>query len=425
MCAEPVKVSEIPKPGEFAQPMVFQESPEWFACGRPPVQSQGWKLYVPLTMTNARAVIGSVVPVVQRAGLHFKYVKSIRLLRKLNAGKYGYPQIGKDFVIYLPVPDAEFIAAIQEALAPYRDQCPAVPCANPFADGLPLYYRYGSYRSSALEVGDREVEDNRDDAAVAVPVGVRDLLAPFTKPVVADPVVKSFLLRYPTFKVLSQQGKGGLFLAMNLGSHEFQEVILKVGYHRGQVQPDGSDGCGFLRREIEFYRLIESRGLTDLAPRLVDALDVPRKVILVLEFIPGTSLLSRKLRGELTIEHLERSWAMIARLNAAGLYLGDAKIANFLATDEGDLRAIDFESAGVMGDKPPAIRTFFLSNPELKDSRLADRAHFLASVLYPYEEGRYSWSDRRFDLTSWLDTVPDSDTSAWALDKLGSLLSGS
>ena len=31
-------------------------------------------------------------------------------------------------------------------------------------------------------------------------------------------------------------------LGLNLAADTFQEVVLKVGYHRGQVQPDGSDG---------------------------------------------------------------------------------------------------------------------------------------------------------------------------------------
>lgn len=50
-------------------------------------------------------------------------------------------------------------------------------------------------------------------------------------------------------------------------------------------------------------------------------------------------------------------------------------------------RVLDFEAAGVIGEEPPAIRTFFVS-PEPTNPRAADYKHFLASVLYPYEAGR-------------------------------------
>lgn len=421
MRGDPVMVSEIPHPSRLPQPLSFVESGEWFACGPPASASQGWKLYVPLTLANARELVERLAPLVRRAGLHFKYIKNVKLLRKLNAGTFGYPQIGKCFVIYLPEPDGGFIEALKRALEPYRDQCPAVPCARPFGGDLPLYYRYGSYRGSRLQVDGVELEDGRGDAAAAVPAGIDDLLAPYTTPVADDPDVRSFLLRYPVSEALIQQGKCGVFLGLNLDSDTFQEVVLKVGYHRGQVQPDGSDGCSFLRRELAFYRELAARGLAAAAPRLVDALDIPRKVILVLEHIPGSSLLKRKLQGRLEIGHLERCWSLIDELHGGGLYLGDAKLANFLATDEGDLRVLDFEAAGVLGEEPPAIRTFFLQ-PSFADPREADRAHFLASVLYPYEQGRYSWEDRHVDLQAWLGREPDTDLAEWALNKLRTFL---
>jgi len=424
MRGAPEAVPEIPHPDKLAPSLPFEETEEWYACGRPAGRArQGWKLYVPLTMVNAREVIERLAPLVLDAGLHFKYVKNIKTLRKLNAGTFGYPQIGKCFVIYLPEPDDRFIAALREALVPYRDQCPAVPCARPFGDRLPLYYRYGSYLEKHITLDGVEVEDDRQDLANAVPEGVEDALAPYTQPVPKDPAVAAFLRGYPIFQALFQQGKCGVFHAMNLASETFQEVVLKVGYHRGQVQVDGSDGCSFLRRELTFYKILADRGLSELAPALIDSLDVPRKVILVLEYIRGTSLLVHKLAGKLTIEQLERAWAMIDRFHAAGVYIGDAKLANFLATDDGDLRVIDFEAGGILGEEPPHIRTFFL-NPDPEDPRLGDKAHFLASILYPYEEGRYSWEDRHVDLCAWLNREPDDDISAWALVKLCSVVEG-
>ncbi|HYY58485.1 MAG TPA: hypothetical protein VE842_14225, partial [Pyrinomonadaceae bacterium] len=218
MRSDPVAVREIPHPHRVAQPMPFVESDGWFACGAPAREAQGWKLYVPLTLLNAAEIVERLVPVVQRYGLHFKYIKNIHLLHKLNAGVFGYTQIGKCFVIYLPEPDAAFIAELKHALVPYRDQCPAVPCALPFGDDLPLYYRYGSYQGSRIEVGGTEFEDDRCDARRAVPAGVDDLLAPYVTSIPEDAEVRSFLLRYPAYEAIVQQGKCGVFRALNLES---------------------------------------------------------------------------------------------------------------------------------------------------------------------------------------------------------------
>jgi serine/threonine protein kinase len=155
------------------------------------------------------------------------------------------------------------------------------------------------------------------------------------------------------------------------------------------VQADGSDGCDFLRGELACYRILAERNLGSLSPALIEALDVQRKVILVLEYINGISLLHARLNGQLTVEQFDRSGTMIEQFHAQGVYLGDAKIANFLITEDGDLRALDFEAAGIVGDGAPPVRTFFVRS-EPGDPFAADRAHFLASVLYPYERGRYS-----------------------------------
>ena len=148
-------MKELPHPTELSPELPFVESEEWFACGPPPVARQGWKPYVPVTLLNARKLVELVYPLVSRAGLHFKYVKATVLLRRLNAGMFGYTQVGKGVVIYLPEPDETFLNALKEALRPYQGQCPTVPCAIPFGDGLPLYYRYGSYAGRRLQVGVR------------------------------------------------------------------------------------------------------------------------------------------------------------------------------------------------------------------------------------------------------------------------------
>ncbi|MFI1154681.1 hypothetical protein [Streptomyces sp. NPDC020817] len=414
-------VRALPHPHELDTRITYTESAYWYACGAlAPGSVQGWKLYVPMTPGNAREVMCRLAPVLLGAGLHFKYVKDIATLQQLNAGVYGYSQIGKCLVIYLPHPDVAILDILKDTLGPYRDQCPAVPCARPFGGRLPLYYRFGCYLGRTLVLGPDEIDDNRTSLAHAVPEGVEDVLAAFTDPEPEDSVVRHFLRRYPVFRALAQQGKCGVFHAMDTSGETLREVVLKAGYHRGQLQADGTDGCDLLRRELACYRVLAERELDRLAPALLDVLDVPRKVVLVLEYIDGRSLLHHKLAGRLAVGHLERAWTLLDRFHAAGVYLGDAKLANFLLDSDDDVRAVDFEAAGVIGDHAPPIRTFFVT-PEPSDPRRSDLAHFLVSVLYPYAQGRDGWADRHVDLRVCLEHEPGDEAEAWALERLGVL----
>jgi serine/threonine protein kinase len=158
-----------------------------------------------------------------------------------------------------------------------------------------------------------------------------------------------------------------------------------------------------------------------VAPALIDALDEPRKVILALEHVRGTSLLKRHLCGDAGIEELEQCWAILNRLHAAGLYVGDAKAGNFLVSDDGGIRILDFETGGVVGMPPPEMRTFVI-DPSPGDPRVADLAHFLVSLLYPYEEKGRIREHRFVDIRTFLDMEAHSPASAWALEKLRALM---
>ncbi len=425
-------IAALPHPRELGAGSSFAESALWYACGVPaPGIRQGWKLYVPMTLLNAPEMLHRVAPLLLGAGLHFKYVKDLATLQHLNAGVHGYSQIGKCLVVYLPHPQESFLERLKEALGPYRDQCPAVPCARPFGGRLPLFYRFGAYVGSTLVLDGREVTDDRSSLAHAVPEGVSDALAGFTEPEAEDPDVGRFLRRYPAFRALAQQGKSGVFHAMDTTAPTLRQVVLKTGYHRGQMQPDGTDGCDLLRREIACYRLLAERRLDRMAPALLDTLDVPRKVALVLEYVDGPNFLHHKLNGRLRPRHLDQAWLLLERFHAAGVYLGDAKLANFLvgpiadadadsAADEG-VRVVDLEAAGVIGDHAPPIRTFFIT-PEPEDPRRSDLAHFLVSVLYPYDQAGKSWANRRVDLRACLEREPADEAEAWALERLRVLL---
>ncbi|MFF8837470.1 hypothetical protein [Streptomyces sp. NPDC015130] len=54
--------------------------------------------------------------------------------------------------------------------------------------------------------------------------------------------------------------------------------------------------------------------------------------------------------------------------------------------------------------------------------RFSDLAHFLVSVLYPYDQAGKSWADRRVDLRACLEREPADEAEAWALERLRAFL---
>lgn len=407
--------AEIPSPAQLAPSLDWRGSRHWYDCGPPLGTAQGWKLYVSATLRSIHETLERVVPVLADAGSRFKYVRSIDSLRRLNAGTFGHTQIGKCIVVYLELVDEPLVRRLSTALAPMGDSGPRVPFARHLGGDLPMYYRYGAYTDETIRTDDGPRTDRRDGAPV--PPGIPDVLDAFVAPRSPNRALQSFLLRYPAFEAVRQQGKFGIFRAFDLNAATFRDVALKVGYRHGQEQADGTDGCDLLRRELRFYRALERRGLTDLAPALIDAFDDGERVALVLEWVEGRTLLAHLLEGTLEPVHLASCWEALERLHAQGLFLGDAKVANFVLGPDGRIRLLDFETSGVAGaDAILPIRTFRLGGVSSTSVFTADRSHFLASVLFDYT-GSYEPQHRYVDLSAAHGRGDDA-VRAWVVERL-------
>lgn len=416
----------VPRPPELDASLTFCEREHWFACRPGPSQSQGFKLYVPMTVLNAGPVLREAFEVLRDHALHFKYARDLKVLRRLNAGLHGYSQVGKNLVIYAGDPPRSLVEGLVARLGRFRGQCPTVPFARALGDDVPLYYRYGAYQGDEIELDGQRRTDERRDRHAAIPEGMPDPMAPFLRPPVPRPELRAFLARYPSIAALVQRGKGGVFKALDLSRPSYREVILRLGYPAGEVHDDGTDGSELVRRAQRFFARLQARGLQGLAPRLIDTHDDGRWAALVTELLPGEDLMTKRLEGRLGVEHLRASWALLGRMHAAGLYWGDAKLANVLATSQG-VRAIDFETAGLVGhDSPLTMCSFQLEDPVLDDPQRFDCAHFLASVLVPLEPSdpeHASFSPRVVKLRELAAETSSSLIEQWARARLREVLS--
>jgi hypothetical protein len=365
---------------------------EWYFVGAVPAMSQGWKLYISANGDNFAAVLAAVRPVIASYGQPFKYVADTATLWRLNAGMAGYSQIGKSIVVYIcdEAQAAALTAALKLALAPFKASSLQPPYAHPIGGGYPLSFRFGAFSGKEIALGGETLQDERSSR--------QDLsrlpACPFTfvlEPQAKDEGLNRFLLSYPVFSVLGQAGKGGVFAALDLASPEYREVIIKLGRRHGSPLPDGRDGMDLARHEHWFYTIARETCLTALIPALVNFAEFASAAALVLERVEGVTLLGLHMDGTLAPHHLGQALEILNAFHACGYLVGDAKLANFIATPCGAMKAIDFESAGAVDGArdTPQHASFVFTDEGLANQPCAyEKLHFLYSVIHiSHDEG--------------------------------------
>jgi|LakMenEpi03Aug12_release.lakeMendotaPanAssembly.Ray.scaffolds.fasta_scaffold316191_1 tRNA A-37 threonylcarbamoyl transferase component Bud32 len=419
----PRYITEIPKPIDiFKQELVYTEDDYWFFVRFSNYQSQqGWKIYVPFTPLNASEIIIRLRDLLKKYLLNFKYVKNQSILRKLNSGQYGYSQIGKCIVIYMPCVIDEFIESLIDILSKFKFKCPIVPFANPIGGGLPIYYRYGSYQSEQLLINNQDIKDIRDDLDCAVPLSIKDLLLKFRISETIDNSFQEFLLKYPVFKVISQRGKGGIFRALNLAQQVYQEVIIKTGNRNGEIIDKNNDGFNLIRREKNFLSYLEFYNLRYVTPELIDYIETDMINAIVLKYINGENLLKLKKENKIYIHHLEQAWNLLGILHENGLYWGDAKLDNLMLDENDRIVMIDFETGGLIEQEQILnFKTFEIVDSENIDICTLDKINFLISIII--SDFQEKFQDRRINFESILSLKVNSCLEEWAKNRLISIL---
>ena len=399
----------------------------WFFDGQPVRSKQGWKLYISASLLNFPDVLDAVRPPLYDHQIPFKYAASDRVLRKLNAGLYGYSQIGKNIVCYLEERGAvkNLLNDLMEVLEPFRNKAPEVPLAQPIGGGYPLYYRFGAFVGETITIDGETVNDDRTMPASSRFPQLENPFEPFHMPEWESRDFNRFLLRFPVYETIGQGGKGGIFAAFDTEADSFTDIILKIGYRNGQILPDGQDGMDLLRHEYGFFKLLEQNGLSHVAPRLISFAEFENRNVLAMDRIEGRNLAVLRAANDLSISDIENCLALMQSVHDAGLYLGDAKLANFVRDGDGRIWALDFECAGE-GDSPRSdlLRTFHFSDISGADSYFIDRIHLLFTAAFnPKEKASFSETDRILELRKFVEVEKgESELEIWALEQLRSEL---
>ena len=378
------------EPTKYAQSDVaYAENEKWFFIHGSHLSSiSGWKIYIPYTPEFAESVLQVAIPFLISNKLNFKYIKSTHELIALNSGQYGYSQIGKCLVIYAQEVSEPIIDAIASRLRGIVKAFPRPPYLAKLSSDPPLFYRFGSYvseQSTSISPDSANIWKERLQTETRqLPVlmkekhcGKRD-----------ENEMNRLLLLYPVVDVISQQGKGGVFVAVDFESEEYKEVIVKLGYrHGGEVQP-GVDGIRLIRNDESTLRFLESKPLRLIAtPRVIAAAHGKDSYALVQERIIGKNARELLAGGTLTINHINTIISGIKNLHSHQLIWRDAKIDNVVIDPpSGKIGFVDFETSALLSEK--CQRNCFKTFQVREDNHLAvdkngtDLIHFLISILF-------------------------------------------
>lgn len=277
----------------------------WFGVGKVPLDiSQGWKLYLSATVANYVSILAGVARIFVTRRIPFKYLSSHSRLRDQNAGIFGYSQVGKCIVAYIYEVEGieELLVELKTLLDTSGHEGPFVPRVPRAWPGGSVFYRYGRYRPGDLQLGGKNV---RDDRSAPLSVIAQVTSNPFTsifscasKPMNSPGFASSSILeRYPVLSPICRSGKGGVFVALNSQSATREEVVVKIGLRLGSMLPDGRDAEYFLAHEFDMYQSMRASGLSRWLPCPLAFSRESSGNILVLERIRGKNLAQLRADG--------------------------------------------------------------------------------------------------------------------------------
>lgn len=336
-----------------------------------------------MTPLNYALLLDSVKKLLIEYDIPFKYVSNESYLKQLNTGIFGYSQIGKSLVIYMESLERleHFMPRLKCILSEFKDESPRVPFAKEIGGGYPLYYRYGSFTSDKVQINGEVILDSRTSDFDELYSSISDPFEKYKDSIKKDLVANKVLLKYPIIKTISQSGKGGVFVALDLSMKAYTEVILKIGYRNGFKVNEKTDGISLIHREVYYYKKIKHLSKTKITPNLISHIETSNLNIMVIEKLPENNLLQYRLDDLLTLDHILQCVHLINFVHSLGLCLGDAKLANFIITDSGPY-IIDLECfSEISAEDANEMTTYkIISNDLLSKSKL-DLIHFYVSII--------------------------------------------
>lgn len=374
--------------------------------GDPP---QGWKLHLSATVLNACDMLAAVGPQLCRRGVLFKAPVTLHELDRINSGlHYGYSQVGKFITVY-PQTDGEAVRLARLLHKLTRGMgAPSIPFDLSYRPESCVYYRYGSFTPLEMEMPDGSrvlalrdsqghlVPDEREGAAV--PEWLVDPFVSRLSQKASEPAETPLKTTFKAFRALTQRGKGGVYLAVDLSAAPSRLCILKEGRRNGETNWVGRDGYWRVAHEARVLAALEEAGIP--VPLVYSSFRAEKNFYLAMEYVEGESLnhLLKRRRRRLAVRRALmiglRLAELVARIHEAGWVWRDCKPGNVIASAGDELRPLDFEGACPVDwpdplpwGTPSFVPPEWYGAPSLC-SRLPEDLYALGAILYLLLGGR-------------------------------------
>ena len=214
-----------------------------------------------------------------------------------------------------------------------------------------MFYRYGVVNpDAAIDERMHEIQSPSGEwhadvrgPGKAVPAWVTDPLPAYGGEPAQEDIAQC--PKYAALQVLSQRGKGGVYLGYDLESTDPRLCVLKEGRLHGETDYSGTDGSLRIKRELE---VLESLSHLDCVPHVYGLVEERGNRYLKMQPIAGCSL-SSTLAAELSGPSLRRVCLTliesIRSIHSSGWIWSDCKPLNILLRAQGKICLLDFEGA--------------------------------------------------------------------------------
>ncbi|QDT85312.1 Serine/threonine-protein kinase PknL [Gimesia chilikensis] len=316
---------------------------------------QGWKIHISTSAPESLRMLKAVTPLLIESQAAFKFPRHLEDIVFLNSGDGGISMLGKIVTIYpTDLQQAQQLIPLLEEVWTSSDG-PEVVTDLRRRSGAAVSFRYGIFGKSPVLTDSRGIHqfalsssdgtlypDSRDRAPDMLPPD-----PPYAGvPAEACPVNpgKTFTVddqRYSALHQISETARATVYLGIDLQS--FDSVVIKVGRPGVGGNLSGDDISTQLRREYQFLKRLEPRGVS---PRAI-GFSADRWPVLITEDIRGTEL--NQLPREERIQSLPLLAEALNQIHQANLVHGDIKPGNALLSG-GVVRLIDFELTVEQGE---------------------------------------------------------------------------
>ena len=323
-----------------------------------PARTQGWKLHVSATISDAGQVLRAVMPVLSAAGCPFKFAKTLELLARMNAAHAARESSGKFLTVY-PVADSDvpdLARMLHSATAGLAG--PAILSDARYLPMSLVYLRYGAFTGIPLISADGEISAGIRDPTGRVVTDRREARfapppwAPYPLPSPPAPSSGQVLLdgRFLVHRAIRHANKGGVFVAEDRETGE--RVVVKQARRHVGGHARGGDVGALLRREESALRALARHGRT---PRPLRLFEQGGDLFLARDLLPGVTLrrwladhsgdLGPSADPSVLAALAARIADLAALMHADGFVLRDLSPNNILVSPEGEVRLVDLEHA--------------------------------------------------------------------------------